>query len=295
VKQKIIMMVGLMGSGKSTIAKKLAEAESATLLSSDNIRSEFPGISNEATFKLLFERAKQELKNEKSIIIDATNTTMKSRRGALTLFRSFNAHKVAFLVMTPYEECINRLVKRENQENLQGIVSALSRYYLNFQPPMIQEGFDEIIIFRTCETPETDKIENLLKEQLMFDQKTKYHEDTLDVHTNKVHKAVSEKFLFSTDLTNAALLHDIGKPRTLSVDEDGQAHYYGHANVGSYLCLLNDDVSYETALLVAYHMYPYNWVTEKVRQKYLNIFGDEMYQDLLELNEADRKSHKLER
>ena len=79
------MMVGLPGSGKSTYAKQLSEETNAVICSSDTIREELYGDensqdNNDEVFKILHSRIKENLKNGKNVIYDATNINSKRRK-----------------------------------------------------------------------------------------------------------------------------------------------------------------------------------------------------------------------
>src|SRR5687768_17228484 len=75
----LILMAGLPGSGKSTFARRLAEATGAIVLESDALRQLlFAGPTHQATesralFAAMFEAAGRLLSNGHSVIIDATN------------------------------------------------------------------------------------------------------------------------------------------------------------------------------------------------------------------------------
>lgn len=110
-KPKLYVMVGLSGSGKSTIAKEIAETEENTIIvSSDAIREELTGkvedqSKNEEVFKIFHKRIREELENKHNVVADATNITMKSRRAILSNVRSLDVHRVAYFVPKPFEQC----------------------------------------------------------------------------------------------------------------------------------------------------------------------------------------------
>jgi len=96
----------------------------------------------------------------------------------------------------------------------------------------------------------------------------------------------------------AILLHDIGKPLTLSYDEDGNTHFYGHDRVGAELVdLLADRIKLSkkerTILkkLVRHHMYPHllaaqKNLTERAVNRYLRRM-EELAFPLLDMAVAD--------
>ncbi len=95
----------------------------------------------------------------------------------------------------------------------------------------------------------------------------------------------------------AVLLHDIGKPRTKTVDSEGHTHFYGHEDVGADMArrVLNrlrfptSDVS-RVARLVAMHMrvgeYSSEWKDAAVKRLMRDAGQD--IADLLALARADR-------
>ena len=107
---KLFMLIGLPASGKTTCGKRLAEVEDALIVSSDEIRKELLGdvndqTKNEQVFKEVENRIINGLK-ERNVIYDATNINYKRRMAFLQKIK--NAEKIAFLIATPYEECIER-------------------------------------------------------------------------------------------------------------------------------------------------------------------------------------------
>lgn len=59
---KFYMMIGLPASGKSTIAKEIAESEDAVIVSSDEIRKEFGDVNDQSQNARVFEEAERRLK-----------------------------------------------------------------------------------------------------------------------------------------------------------------------------------------------------------------------------------------
>lgn len=101
----------------------------------------------------------------------------------------------------------------------------------------------------------------------------------------------------------AALLHDIAKPRTISVD-NGEVHFFGHERVGEQMArrILSQlrydrDMIERTARLVAMHLRPNayepDWTDGAVR-RFMREAGDELA-DLLALSRADVTSRRPEK
>jgi hypothetical protein len=99
---------------------------------------------------------------------------------------------------------------------------------------------------------------------------------------------------YESDLYSAASIHDYGKAFTQTFfDLKGKpslnAHYYGHDNYGAYLyCCCCDKPKLYIVQLINYHMLPYFMKTDKSIQKWSEILGSRLWQDLQVLNAADK-------
>lgn len=105
----------------------------------------------------------------------------------------------------------------------------------------------------------------------------------------------------------AALLHDIGKVKTRSVADNGQVHFFGHAEVGARmfrklhgkLPLFGDDPELEQAIhfLIVHHLrasqYKRSWTDSAVR-RFAREMGRHM-EDLFCLSRADITTKRPER
>lgn len=281
---KLIIMVGLSGSGKSSIANMLSIEEDAVIVSSDLIRAEISTYEdqsrNDEVFRIFHKRIRQYLKDGKNVIADATNLTIKSRRAVINCANGINCKITAYVVGKRFDDCIVDNTKREHSVPSEVIHNQIRK----FQVPFWGEGFDYIKIdtLNYNHFPINDYIEPMLS----FDQKTKWHSHTLDIHSLLVRDAFINKY---GTLSLGALYHDIGKPLVQTFDDNGEAHYYQHENVGAYILM----TVFETAtlydiFLVNYHMMPFNWNSEKTHDKYRKLFGDEMYDMLIYFNQCDR-------
>lgn len=99
----------------------------------------------------------------------------------------------------------------------------------------------------------------------------------------------------SVELRLSALLHDIGKPPTLSVDEDGFRTFHGHDRVSAELteALLRrlkfpNRVVERVTHLVRHHMFDYSpdWKDAAVR-RLISRVGDDAIEQLVSLRRAD--------
>lgn len=130
-----------------------------------------------------------------------------------------------------------------------------------------------------------------------FDQKNKYHIHDIFTHT----ALVVEKVPPELSLRWAALLHDIGKPACFTLDEQGQGHFYGHAQVSAemadrILLRLKAPTALREAVtfLIGQHMV-LPVADKKILRKRLGKYGRERLEALLLLQEADHESTRPDR
>ncbi|MBR7091333.1 MAG: hypothetical protein IKC79_02650, partial [Clostridia bacterium] len=133
-----------------------------------------------------------------------------------------------------------------------------------------------------------------------FDQQTKWHNRTLGKHSDEVWTEL-QKTQDTVFAKNWALLHDYGKLHTQKFKDDGNAQYIKHANVGAYRLLhecsdlieIEDyDEFIKLIAYINYHMNPFDWETDKSRDKWKKALGETMYRDMLKFNECDK--HRTE-
>lgn len=125
MENELIIMVGIPGSGKTTLAKKLIREGIDEYFSSDSLRIELFGdkgyssSDNYIVFKELKKRMKESLinKNEyfiKRTIYDATNVNAKKRASTLSDFSEFYDKAIIVFIDTDIETCIKNDSTRIN-------------------------------------------------------------------------------------------------------------------------------------------------------------------------------------
>lgn len=128
-----------------------------------------------------------------------------------------------------------------------------------------------------------------LQPMIGFRQRSAHHKYDLMDHTARVVEGVSPQL----HLRWAALLHDIGKPATCVIDDQGEGHYHGHAKESAQMAdaaLLR--LRAPTALrkqvvdLISRHMTPLEPDKHLLRRR-LGKYGIQETWDLLELQKAD--------
>lgn len=143
---KVFIMIGVPGSGKSTIAKEIAEKYNAKILSSDKIREELFGSEDCQSkgwlvFSTLYSRAREYLMKNENIIIDATSINRKARKQIFSNLKDFDFEKIAIVKEVPIE------VAKERNKSRDRVVpdAVIENFYARYEKPT-KEEFDEIII-----------------------------------------------------------------------------------------------------------------------------------------------------
>lgn len=300
------MMIGLVGSGKSYHAKKLAEEYDATVFSSDALREEMFGdvnhqADNDVLFKELHKRIRECLASGKSAIYDACNISYKRRMEFLKSLNKIPCEKTAVLMATPYEVCLERNAQRERKVP----EYVVKRMYMSFNVPFWYEGWDDIDVVYS-EGAENYKGWDREWVELMedFSQDNSHHALSLGDHCWKAVKYIDSNtpsfHPTSTELRHAAMLHDEGKVFTKSFyDAKGnlskEAHYYSHECCGAYNSLFYEMPCEHlyVAQLIQWHMRPYlAWEqSEKAMQKDKKLLGETLFNDIMLLHEADLYAH----
>lgn len=226
-----------------------------------------------------------ELFDEEDQIIYGNHLTIKDRKKVLSDNRNEGEEVVACVVAEPFDRCL-----AECRETAGGEAEEeLRRQRGRFQIPFPEEGFDRIILFHTQEPDLT--LEEMTSMMKGFDQHTSHHmEKYLDIHLGNVVKLFQPE---DRAMEEACLLHDFGKLYTQKFGDDGEAHYYNHANVGAYEVMTRyrnswDDETFRKILfLINYHMEPFQWQKGAALQRKRVLYGEENFDLLMKFNQAD--------
>ena len=299
---KFFMMCGLVGSGKSTEAEELAERYNANIHASDKIREELSGDINnqninDLVFQTLHNRIKEDLKNGKSCIYDATNISYKRRMTFLNELNKIPCEKICVLMATPYKECLKNNANRDRKVPKE----VIERMYRHFDVPWHYEGWDDIWIKYTPNSQGSYGYPvRWLETVINYNQDNTHHSLSLGEHCEQTWEYACENN-GGLPLRIASILHDCGKSfcKTFTNSKGEitkQAHYYNHERVGSYDSLFYTMLCnpLEVAILIRWHMQPYFWKkdnNEKSHNKYKKLWGEKLYNDVMLLHEADKQAH----
>jgi len=131
---RLVLVGGLPGSGKSTVARALAERIGADCLSSDTLRKELAGAGpserlpaamgagiytasmSELTYRELLVQAERLLRAGRSVVLDATFGRAGGRRRAATLARAMGGTFVQVECRCPARVAHTRLTSRSRPE-----------------------------------------------------------------------------------------------------------------------------------------------------------------------------------
>jgi hypothetical protein len=133
IRPTVYVVMGMIASGKSTVAAGLSDAYDAELLSSDRIRRSLSGTLEKGSagapygegryrrearsrvYGKMFLAAQEHLRKQRSVILDATFDRRKERTEALRLARDEGA-AVAFIECVCPEETIRRRLGRRDEK-----------------------------------------------------------------------------------------------------------------------------------------------------------------------------------
>lgn len=171
MKKYLYMMVGLPGSGKSTIAKHLVGHLGKRLSTDDFIENrakELGKTYNEIFHETIEEATKaydSQLKgistsNCRVVVIDQTNVTEKSRKKKLKLFDS-SFIKIAVVVKTDIGTVMARNIERKafGRAIPDYVLSHMGKVYEN---PSVFEGFDLVVQINGESTENSEFIIDML-------------------------------------------------------------------------------------------------------------------------------------
>lgn len=172
--QEIILLVGPPSSGKSTLSSRYFS--NYTQVNMDTLKTKAKCIK----------AAKEAIKLGKSVIIDNTNPSKKSRADYISLVKNMQNNNTNQLKITGHSDIAQNIkircvvldvskelalhlnmlrVKMSQGKRKKNPTVAYSVYYKNFETPTLEEGIDEIITL-----PFKIKFENELHRHLFFER-----------------------------------------------------------------------------------------------------------------------------
>lgn len=306
---ELIMMVGVAGSGKSTVAMHYALTKSAIIHSSDGVREEIYGDENcqknpGRVFDILHQRIIKDLSNGFDVVYDATNLNCKRRMNFLKTIAHIDCKKTCVVVVTTPEDIEERMKLRERKVPME----VVHKQMCQFQCPNYYEGWDKIEVRYNSKPEDCHASYKKLGRECDIPHDNHHHSLSIFDHMSKA-ADIAEDFAWKDDelsLVNerwVARIHDIGKPRCKTfIDREGnptkEAHYYGHQNYGAYYSLIFDNSDFDISLkdsldnacLIQWHMEHYLRDPYSL-SKFYKMIGPKLLKRLTVLEKADKAAH----
>ena len=151
VLNKLYVLVGVPGSGKSTWIKNQKWTGNCVIVSTDEFVEDYAksiGKTYSEVFtdymptavNLMAAKVVDARDSQKDIIWDQTSTTVKSRERKFNMLPEY--HKIAVVFKTPeHKEFVRRLMSRPGKEIPEHVIASMID---GWEEPTLEEGFDEI-------------------------------------------------------------------------------------------------------------------------------------------------------
>lgn len=245
---KMYLMVGVAGVGKSTYISKHLLKDNSDLFSSDTYRKLLYGglkegnKHNNEVFNALHKDLKHYLEtgDNKTAIYDATNLSRKRRRGVYEEFKGYAKVTIIFMYK-PLEVIIRQNENRTGDANVPQ--DAIKRMYNNLQIPRVGVDCDEVIVDSKHYFKENylqsntvaelaDKVISPELAQELLENYTlhnsPYHKEDVNTHIE-----LTIRNSIKSGLTEVALFHDLGKGLSKEFVSEDHARFIGHENIGA--------------------------------------------------------------
>lgn len=203
------------------------------------------------------------------------------REDALRILRGIRfAAQLGFVIETETQEAMKELagtLEAISAERIQvELVKLLTSEHPDFLELAMELGVTNIIL------PEFDRM-------MGVEQHNPHHIYTVGMHTLKALSFIEN----DKALRLAMLLHDVGKPDTESVDEEGISHFYKHAERGEKMAdailrrlKFDNDTRQKVIRLIRWHDYRFQSDMKGVRRGIYKI-GEDIFLDVLRVMRAD--------
>ncbi len=179
----LIVVCGIIATGKSTVAKKISGATGIELLRSDRVRKELAGMSPEEhayeeygegiyspefsrkTYQEMMVRAKDRLSKGSSVILDATFSKKWQREAAKKTAKEAGARFLCIETIAPDEVIRERAEQRtESGESISdGRLELLPQIRENFEKIEELDEEEYVVIDTSKEEEEEKKMNKILK------------------------------------------------------------------------------------------------------------------------------------
>jgi len=218
---------------------------------------------------------------ENQVIRCVGNATCRFEEDALRMMRAvrFSA-QLGYEIEEETRKAIKVLAPNLKNISAERIQVELVKLLVSDHPDYIQEAYE--LGMTEVFFPEFDKA-------MKTRQNNPHHKYTVGEHMLHSLKYVEKNKVMRLTM----LLHDIAKPETISMDEKGIHHFYGHCEKGEEMSRkilrrlrFDNDTILKVSRLVQYHDRELSIKPEKLRKTIVKI-GPELFPLLLEVKQAD--------
>lgn len=138
-KPLLTILIGLPGSGKSKIAKDIAQRDDAIILSLHEYIIKYKNLNKNKIYDKFYNDMNKYLSQKVDVVIDNENTTIQSRKQIFSHIKE-PCVKKGYIINTQFGQCLENLI--EKGVNTKILYDCLYK----FQIPFYNEGFDFIIV-----------------------------------------------------------------------------------------------------------------------------------------------------
>lgn len=220
---------------------------------------------------------------EQGVIRCVGNAQERFTEDALRMLRAIRfSAQLGYTIEAGTKKAITKLAGNLKNISAERIREELVKLLVSPHPEYLEVAYDTGVT--AVVLPEFDKC-------METPQKHKHHCMNVGKHT----LCALQHIPGEKDLRLAMLLHDIGKPQTMEVDEDGTTHFHGHQTVSAQMAreilkrlrFDNDTIS-TVSRLVEYHDYG-NGVNPDMRivRRAVNKVGEDIFPLLFQVRRAD--------
>ena len=220
---------------------------------------------------------------KKGVIRCVGDATARFSEDALRILRGIRfAAQLGFEIDDEARMAMKELAPTLRKISAERIQVELVKTLVSDRPDMLRTAYELGITKQFL--PEFDLL-------MKTEQETPHHMYNVGEHTLHALMEIGP----DKNLRYAMLLHDIGKPATLTVDEDGITHFYGHPAVGEEMARKilrrlrfdNDTVAVVTRL-VRYHDYGNDVIPDlRIVRRAVNKIGEDIFPLLFPVKRAD--------
>lgn len=261
---EVRVMVGVPGSGKTSMVKNSMMQIGGLHLSSDKIREDLDTEDNAEVFKVMNEKLREAIKGNLADVIfyDATNINRKRRRGLYRNIKSWdNTVDVSIrFISIPFELAL----KNNNKRTGKALVpeEVILRMHRQLQVPRIGVDCDNFYVVGVpmFNSPKLESTQDLVDNvNPLWESEIKLTDTEHDCppwHLEDVftHIDMAVDNAKGPTMKTIALFHDLGKGITKIKGKDGFATYRGHADVSAHYLvnylMLTENIFYELPIEV---------------------------------------------